>query len=92
VDREYIEKKYLKLGNELPAMYPDLDFENHCYWRISLDNVVGNKWDRVIDKPAYKNLSLDQLQRVVDLMKSYKTDIEVLKENNKRSLEYRGKK
>jgi hypothetical protein len=91
VDRALLEKKYFKLGNELPTNYPKKRFDNHCYWRIALDNTLGDKWDRLIDRPAYKNLSHEQLQQVISLLESYKTKEDLLVEHNEKSLQWRGK-
>lgn len=92
MNRERLEQQYFELGNELPQIYPQLNFKNHCYWRISLDHVVGNKWNQWIEKPAYKNLTDDQLLATIDLMKRYSRDVNLLRQHNKESLEYRQNK
>jgi hypothetical protein len=83
---------YFGLGNELPEIHKHLNFENHCYWRIALDNTLSAKWKDVIPAPAYKNLTKEQFSHVIQLLKSYKVDEELLLKHNCISLMYRGKK
>ncbi|KIV82629.1 hypothetical protein PV11_04726 [Exophiala sideris] len=43
---------------------------DHCFARIILDNTVGNgqqQWDKVIAKPAIKNMDEQQLRDAIDL-------------------------
>jgi hypothetical protein len=82
---------YFDLGNELAQMYKHLDFQNHCYWRIALDNTLSAKWKDVISAPAYKHLTEEQFSHVIGLLKEYKVDNELLLKHNMRSLEMRGK-
>lgn len=82
---------YFSLGNELAQLYKQLDFQNHCYWRIALDNTLSAKWKDVIPAPAYKNLTEEQFNHVIGLLKKYKEDKELLLKHNRRSLEMRGK-
>ncbi len=89
MEREDLERRYFELGNELPKIYPQLSFDNHCYWRISLDTIVGDKWNTKIKAPAYKNLSLPQLEGVVNRLVSYKENKKILLQDNSKSLEYR---
>jgi len=84
-------RKYFVLGSELEELFPDLDFKNHCYWRIALDNTLCSKWSDVIDRPAYKHLPMDQLKQVVWLLMQYSTDRELLLVHNTKSLQYRNK-
>ena len=83
---------YFDLGNQLPKIHQHLNFENHCYWRIALDNTLNAKWKDVVSSPAYKNISEEQLNHVIHLLESYKEDEQLLLEHNKISLTYRGKK
>lgn len=83
---------YFNLGNQLPQVHKDLNFDNHCYWRIALDNTLFAKWKDVVPAPAYKNISEEQIDHVIHLLKSYKTDKQLLLEHNRISLIYRGKK
>ncbi len=91
VDRLQLEQQYKILGNQLPQYYPDLAFKNHCYWRIALDNTIQDRWDRHIDKPAYKNMSINQLKQVIYLLQTYKANAHLLNKHNQKSLHYRGK-
>ncbi|GAA0763255.1 acetyltransferase [Psychroflexus lacisalsi] len=85
-------KLYFSLGNELPKIHRHLNFDNHCYWRIALDNTMQAKWKDVVPAPAYKNISEEQFDHVIHLLKSYKGDEQLLIEHNRISLAYRGKK
>ena len=40
---------------------------DHCFQRIVLDHVCGGVWHEYLDRPAYKNLTKDQVQRAVRL-------------------------
>ncbi len=90
--RDQLEKEYFELGNLLPKFYPDLNFENHCYWRIALDNAVKQRWTNTVDRPAYKNISTSLLEETVRLLNTYKTDQKLLEKHNEISLKYRDKK
>ena len=85
-------KLYFNLGNQLPRIHKHLNFDNHCYWRIALDNALSAKWREVVSAPAYKNLNDEQLNHVIHLLKSYKEDEQLLLKHNTISLAYRGKK
>jgi len=80
---------YQNLPEELVNIYPNLNFENHCYLRIALDNTFQTKWDTVIDRPAYKNLSPSKMDKVLKLLKHYKTDYKQLVEHNRNSINWR---
>jgi hypothetical protein len=85
-----LQNRYFVLGNELESRYPHLNFKNHCYWRIALDNTVQAKWDqRIKRRPAYLNLSNDQLKRVVILLEEYLQNQELLLMHNQTSLRFR---
>lgn len=85
-------KLYFDLGNQLPTIHKHLNFDNHCYWRIALDNTLSAKWKDVVPAPAYRNISEEQLNHVIHLLKSYKEDEQLLLEHNRVSLAYRGKR
>ncbi|PRP67750.1 acetyltransferase [Nonlabens agnitus] len=89
--RSDLEQQYKELGNQLPLQYPNLNFKNHCYWRIALDQAVGDQWNQHISSPAYKNLSDQQLEDVVSHLKSYEQDEKLLDQHNRASLKWRGK-
>ena len=82
-------QKYFQLGKTLEERYPALDFRNHCYWRIALDNVLQGKWDTMIARPAYRNLNQDQLRKVISLLEIYLEDKQLLFRHNQQSLMYR---
>jgi len=85
-------KLYFELGNQLPLIHKHLNFDNHCYWRIALDNTLSAKWKDIVPAPAYKNISEEQLNHVIHLLESYKEDEQLLLEHNRISLAYRGKR
>ncbi|HEY9768566.1 MAG TPA: hypothetical protein V6C71_08670 [Coleofasciculaceae cyanobacterium] len=75
---EQLRKKYLKLVNEeLPARAKQREFPvhfNHCFARIILDNLFNRCWYEVIDRQqsaAYKQLSVEQLERGVCLAEDF---------------------
>lgn len=86
-----LERAYFQLGNKLPEVYQDRGFDNHCFWRIALDNVIGDKWNRQVKSPAYKHLSNDQLECVINLLNKYLVDPTLLERHNTNSLAWRGK-
>ena len=87
--REQLEKEYIELGNELPTIHTDLDFENHCYWRMAADNVVGDKWKRKVMPPFYKHCSLAQLDTAVNFLKMMREDYFAVKALDANSKKYR---
>ena len=54
---------YQNLPEKLTEKYTDLNFQNHCYLRIALDNIFQAKWDTKIKRPAYRNLSKKNYQK-----------------------------
>ena len=82
---------YLELPEQLVRNYPELNFENHCYLRIALDQVYQTKWDTKIPKLAYKYLTKLQLETVQKLLGSYQKNRELLLKHNKQSLSFRRK-
>lgn len=83
---------YQHLPEELAKQYANLKFDNHCYLRIALDNTFKTKWDTVLKRPAYKNLSPFQLEKVLKLLRTYKSDKDLLITHNQNSLQWRKKK
>lgn len=81
--------QYFQLARQLEKTYPETDFRDHCYWRIALDNILKEKWDIAIKRPAYKHLSTAQLTQVVEKLKSYLENKQRLLIDNQRSLNYR---
>jgi len=82
---------YQNLPEKLPKIYPELNFDNHCYLRIALDNTFSAKWDIKINRPAYKNLNDNQLEEVLKLLQQYQTKKDLLLEHNQNSLIWRRK-
>lgn len=80
---------YLGLPEQLVRNYPELNFENHCYLRIALDQVFQMKWDAKIPRPAHKHLNAEQLETARNLMTCYLTDKALLLQHNMLSLRYR---
>ena len=89
VDRQELENLYFDLAQKLEFRYHEFSFQNHCYWRIALDNAMQGRWDFQISRPAYKHLSIEQLKRTVSFLQSYLIDRELLLEHNQKSLDYR---
>ncbi|MEB3345965.1 hypothetical protein U6A24_10865 [Aquimarina gracilis] len=50
--------------------YPQLSFDNHCYLRIGLDNLVKAKWDTLISRSPYKHSSEGQRDELIKLLMS----------------------
>ena len=91
--REVLEKAYFTLGNSLERQYKgSFNLKNHCYWRIANDNAVGNKWSNVVDRPFYKNCSIEQLNQSVDILMEMETKPENILHYNEISLHLRNKK
>lgn len=82
---------YQNLPEKLAKQYANLRFDNHCYLRIALDNTFKAKWDTVIKRPAYKNLSGEQKNKVLSLLQKYQSDQELLLIHNQNSLRWRKK-
>ncbi|MEL7270743.1 MAG: acetyltransferase [Bacteroidota bacterium] len=80
---------YLGLPEQLTGNYPELNFKNHCYLRIALDQVFQAKWDTKIPKPAHKHLNGEQLEAVRNLLTRYLTNKALLLQHNMLSLHYR---
>ncbi len=96
-DIETLRNEYLTYTNKI---LPQLALEHkwvvhygHCFQRIVLDNLLGTCWYDAIEKrPAYKQLSQEQLQQAVALAKSIEQrGDEYLRELNAKSLEWRKK-
>ena len=80
---------YQGLPEKLVAIYPEFNFDNHCYLRIALDNTFNAKWDTVLKRPAYRNTSEQERTNLLKLLKHYKTNKTLLLEHNKNSLQWR---
>ncbi|MEM6590425.1 MAG: hypothetical protein AAF651_01030 [Cyanobacteria bacterium P01_C01_bin.73] len=62
---------------------------NHCFARIILDNICGQTWYSVIDRPAYKNMTDQQLKDAVALGQSFLANPQRCHRANQKSLQYR---
>jgi hypothetical protein len=64
---------------------------DHCFQRIVLDTICAGVWYDFIERPAYKNISLEQAQSAVLLCEDIiegRADLAAL---NQKSLAWRGK-
>ena len=67
---------------------------DHCFARIILDNTIGKgslQWDKVIKKPAVKNMTEEQVKDAIELGERIQTGEINLEELDKISLMCRGK-
>ena len=94
--REDLEARWFELTREvLPGLAKERSWPvhlDHCFQRILLDNAVGAAWRTVIDAPAYRNATDEQLESAVRLGEAAvagEADLDLL---NRRSLEWRGKR
>jgi len=81
-------EKINNLVNELPKIYPELNFENHCYRRIAYDNVLGCKWNTKYSN-FIKEATNSELKEVYFLLGIVKHDRNILLDYNKTSLTLR---
>lgn len=66
---------------------------DHCFQRVILDNMIGDEWYDYIDgRPAYKQLTRQQLQKCIELAdRMIEEGKPTVNRLNNKSLEYRGK-
>ncbi len=89
--------EYLRLTREeMPRLArggrPDWPVqEDHCFQRIVLDHLCSGVWYDHLAKPAYKNMTQDQLQQAIGLCRRIISDDVDLKRLNQQSLMWRGK-
>lgn len=96
-DSNILRQEYLQLVNiELPSIAIAKSFPvhlNHCFCRICLDNLFGGCWYNFLVKgrtPAYKQLSLDQLQQIIYIAQSIiDKDLKHINSLNNKSLAWR---
>ena len=80
------------LANFLDKQYNnELNFRNHCYLRIAYDNVIGDRWDKQLEKPFVKYATIAQLETVIEKLNKYISDKSVLISDNSKSLTFRSK-
>jgi len=65
---------------------------DHCFGRVVLDNVFGDKWYSHVDgRPAYEHLSGPELRRAIEVADRMLEDGKpAVEELNQRSLRWRG--
>ena len=63
---------------------------DHCFMRVCLDHAVGRRWDEVIQRPAIRHLTDDQLARAVGIAEHVVRDPALLPGLNASSLRMRG--
>ena len=83
--------------NVLPSLAKDGSrtwpvVEDHCFQRIVLDTICNGVWYEHLDRPAYKNLTHDEVQRAVDLCYEIAEGHVDLRQLNNQSLIWRGKR
>lgn len=76
-------------ARQKPQDWPVLN--DHCFQRIVLDVICGGVWYDYIARPAYKNLSLEQASRAVQLCEDIIAGLVDIEELNQRSLSWRRK-
>ena len=90
-NREYLEKEYKRVSNELENSGIIKRFQNHCYLRMANDAATANKWTNVVDKPFLKNATDKQLQKSVETLWQMQEDHESIDILNMYSLHKRNK-
>ena len=65
--------------------------EDHCFQRIVLDTICGGVWYQHLERPAYKNLTIKQAQKAVQLCQDIIDGSADLWQLNRQSLLWRGK-
>ena len=99
MNRPALEQHYLHLTNyTLPEVAPQNHWPvhlNHCFQRIILDAIFQDCWYQHLDRskrvPAYRQLTLEQLQQAVDLAERMLAQPDIVHPLNRQSLRYRGK-
>ena len=66
--------------------------EDHCFQRIVLDTICGGVWYEHLERPAYRNLTIEQAQRAVRLCRDIIEGSADLWQLNRQSLIWRRKK
>ncbi|MEM1325791.1 MAG: hypothetical protein AAGI23_07555 [Bacteroidota bacterium] len=86
-----LQTRYSELINDiLPQEIQQPIRFNHCFGRVVLDWLFQDVWYKHIEKrPAYKQLSEEQLKRAISRMEKWLEDREMLVADNRASLNYR---
>ena len=96
-DLQELKNSYLHLTkNVLPSLAKDGSrtwpvAEDHCFQRIVLDTICGGIWYEFIERPAYKNLTMEQASAAVQLCEAIIDGHSNIQELNRQSLIWRGK-
>ena len=90
-NREYLEKEYKRVSNELGNSGVIKRFQNHCYLRMANDLATASKWTDVVNKPFVKNATDIQLQKSVETLWEMQYDLESIDILNMYSLFKRNK-
>lgn len=64
---------------------------DHCFMRVCLDDALGVRWDRFVQRPAIRHLTDAQLSRAVAAAERIAADPASLRLLNEASLRMRGK-
>jgi len=97
---ERLRELYINLtGRILPRLAKEdgwIITSDHCFQRVVLDNIFGDIWynhlDKNSEKPAYKQLSKDELVSAVRISREMeKNGRDYVEKLNTKSLKYRGK-
>ena len=87
--------RWLELTREvLPSMADRWEWPvrlDHCFMRICLDAALGQRWDRVVRRPAIHHLTNAQLAAAVSTAEGIVLDPASLPGLNQASLRARGK-
>ena len=94
--RELINSYLYLTKNVLPSLAKDGSrtwpvAEDHCFQRIVLDTICGGVWYDFIDRPAYKNLTMEQVLAAVQLCEAIINGHSNIQELNQQSLVWRRK-
>ena len=95
-DRVRLEAEWLTITwQTLPALAKTRRWPvsaDHCFMRILLDAVHGDRWDRIVQgRPAYKRVDVERLAAAVKLAERVAADEADLWALNAQSLAWRGK-
>lgn len=63
---------------------------DHCFMRVCLDAAMGQRWDRVVRRPAVRHMTLAQLECAVGVAERIVVEPGVLEGLNAQSLGWRG--
>ena len=91
--RADLTSRWLMLTRQtLPSMAADQRWPiryDHCFMRVCLDTALGCRWDRVVRRPAIRNMTDAQLAAAVQVAESIAREPGLLAGLNKASLQLR---